>query len=151
MRLRQPNARSGLLIVRYRSLAAKGGGSLMALPSAGNERVRRVERGKHVATGKDEALDAGGPQRLLAFARPPGEIDTGAGRRESLGGAFGLSGIDVVRRAQAGEAGARALECRRHLVVAGEAVIGYRLDAASLEEIPGEGRAGGEVGGLAEI
>src|SRR5712691_1324343 len=108
MRLRQPNARSGLLIVRYRSLAAKGDGSLMALPSAGNERVCRLERGKHVATGKDEALDAGGPQRLLAFAWPAGEIDAAAGRRECLGGAFGLAGIDFVRRAQAGEPRTRA-------------------------------------------
>ena len=69
----------------------------------------------------------------------------------ALAAATASLGIDLVGRAQAGELRARRLERGDHLVAAGEAVVGHRLDAAGLEEILGERRARGEIGGAAEI
>ena len=65
----------------------------MALRSPGNEAVGGPQRGQRIATGEDEIGDPGRPQRLLALARPAGEIDVNARRCQRLGGGNRLGSV----------------------------------------------------------
>src|SRR5262245_66306591 len=62
-----------------------------------------------------------------------------------------LPRIDLVRRAQTGELGARGFESLDHISYAGKAVAGCRLDAAGREEILGECGPRAELSRPAEI
>src|SRR5262249_2602959 len=123
----------------------------MALPSGGNETLGCPERGERVATSENEGGNAGLRELVLQRAGPPGEPNQSARAAQSLRGRQCLARIDLLRRAQAGELGARGSERLDHRVASGEAVVAGRLDAAGGEEILGEGCPRGEVGGPAEI
>src|SRR6476660_6816449 len=69
-----------------------------------------------------------------------------ARRGPSLGRTDSLARVDLVRRAEAGELGVRLFESFHQSVAASF----HRLDAACLEQAPGETRARREVGGAAK-
>src|SRR4029077_11213468 len=69
-----------------------------------------------------------------------------AGRGQRLGRTNGLARIDLVRRAEAGELGARLFESFHQIVAASF----HCLDAASLAQALGEALAGPEVGSAAK-
>src|SRR5262249_3355629 len=125
--------------------------SLSALASAGNEAVGCPQGCQHIATRKDEVFDPRRPQRRLLLAGAAGEREARAGCGQSRGSGDGVGGVAFVRSTQAGQLGAAAPECRDHIRMAGEAIVGDRLEAAGFEEILREAGTRREVGELAEI
>src|SRR5215211_4559026 len=97
------------------------------LGSAGNEIVGPPQRRQRVATDEDKLANACLPEFPLQRGGAAGEPDRSAFTAQGLRRCGRLTRIDLVRRAQACELGARGFECRDHRVAGGKAVVARRF------------------------
>src|SRR5262245_8416734 len=121
------------------------------LASAGNEIMGPPQRRQRVATDEDKVANACLPEFPVQRGGAAGEPDRSAFTAQRLRRWDRPTRIDLVRRAQTCELGARGFECRDHRVARDKALVARRLDPAGREKALGEGRLRREIGRCAQV
>src|SRR5262245_59367019 len=106
-----------------------GGNSEFTPISSRDHSMDRPQCRRGIATGEDKGGNAGLSELHLQCARLASEPDQRAFMAQGARGRARLPRIDLVRRAQTGELGARGFECLDHLSYTDKAVAGCRLNA----------------------